>query len=75
MEEDELLARAIQESLNVESPAQPGTPNDNGMANGYGHGHGNGNGYGHGNGHGHGHAHGSDSLYQPITFPYSISLR
>ncbi|KAG6434614.1 hypothetical protein SASPL_106252 [Salvia splendens] len=89
LEEDELLARAIQESLNVDSPAQPGIPNDSGVGHGYGHGsgyeHGNarGNGNGNGNGHGmgnahgngHGHVHGNDSLYQPISFPYSISLR
>ncbi|XP_042046705.1 protein DA1-like isoform X1 [Salvia splendens] len=88
LEEDELLARAIQESLNVDSPAQPGIPNDSGVGHGYGHGsgyeHGNarGNGNGNGNGHGmgnahgngHGHVHGNDSLYQPISFPYSISL-
>ncbi|KAG6437968.1 hypothetical protein SASPL_102899 [Salvia splendens] len=99
LEEDELLARAIQESLNVDSPAQPGIPNDSGVGHGYGHGngyehgnaHGNGhgigigigNGHGHGigNGHGnihgngHGHVHGNDSLYQPISFPYSLNLR
>ncbi|KAK4390643.1 protein DA1, partial [Sesamum angolense] len=59
LEEDEQLARALQESLNVESPPESGSRNDSAIGNGYG------NGYGYG----------SDSLYQPIPFPYSTSLR
>ncbi|XP_073306215.1 protein DA1-like [Primulina huaijiensis] len=57
LEEDELLARALQESLNAESSR------DNGHQNEYG------------RGFGFGYGHGYDSLYQPITFPYSTSLR
>ncbi|KAL0314758.1 UNVERIFIED_CONTAM: protein DA1 [Sesamum angustifolium] len=59
LEEDEQLARALQESLNVESPPESGSRNDSAIGNGYG------NGYGYG----------SDSMYQPIPFPYSTSLR
>ncbi|KAL8514539.1 hypothetical protein ACS0TY_013586 [Phlomoides rotata] len=61
LEEDEQLARALQESLNVESLEEPETPNNNGF----------GNGFGHANGFEHGH----DSYYQPITSPYSASVR
>ncbi|KAL6572633.1 hypothetical protein OROMI_013591 [Orobanche minor] len=59
LEEDEQLARALQESLNVESPPQLRTQNDCVTEDGYE------NGCGHGN----------HSLYQPIHIPYSTGFR
>ncbi|GFQ04221.1 protein da1, partial [Phtheirospermum japonicum] len=61
LEEDEQLARALQESLNVESPPESRSQNDSVTGNGYE------NGYGH--------EHGNDSLYQPIHFPYLTGFR
>ncbi|KZV20211.1 hypothetical protein F511_01068 [Dorcoceras hygrometricum] len=57
LDEDELLARALQESLNAESSYYNGNQNEYGRGFGFGYGH------------------GYDVLYQPITFPYSTSLR
>lgn len=65
LEEDEQLARAIQESLNVESPPRYG--NEYGNGNGYG------NGYGYGNGHGNGN--GNHNIYQPIPMYYPMGYR
>ncbi|CAA0841774.1 Protein DA1 [Striga hermonthica] len=59
IEEDEQLARALQESLNVESPPESHNQNENVSENGYE------SGYGHEN----------ESLYQPIQFPYSVGFR
>ncbi|KAL6511713.1 hypothetical protein OROGR_021310 [Orobanche gracilis] len=59
LEEDEQLARALQESLNAESPLQLRSQNDCVTGDGYE------NGCGHGN----------DSLYQPIHIPYSTGFR
>lgn len=78
LEEDELLARALQESLNIESPPESESRNESGTGNGYGNGYGHsgfGHGYGKGFGHGNGYGHGNDSLYQPTSFPYATSLR
>lgn len=71
LEEDEQLARAIQESLNVDSPPRYG--NEYGNGNGYGNGFGNGNGYGYGNGHGNGN--GNHNIYQPIPMYYPMGYR
>lgn len=79
LEEDEQLARALQESLKTESP--PRNRNRNKNVNVNGHGQGNGNGHSTGHGHGHGNVHGSGSgngngnMYQPIPFPYSTGFR
>ncbi|XP_059279201.1 protein DA1-like isoform X1 [Lycium ferocissimum] len=59
LKEDEQLARALQESLNVESPPQHVSRNDHGSGNGYGNANVNGNG----------------NFYHPIPFPYSASFR
>ncbi|KAL3639238.1 hypothetical protein CASFOL_017145 [Castilleja foliolosa] len=63
LEEDEQLARALQESLNAESPPETRSQNDSVTGNGYE------------NGYGYGHDHGNDSLYQPTHFPYSTGFR
>lgn len=69
LKEDEQLARALQESLNVESPPQHVSRNDLGSGNGYGNGHVSRNDIGSGNGYGNG------NFYHPIPFPYSASFR
>ncbi|CAA0831601.1 Protein DA1 [Striga hermonthica] len=56
IEEDEQLARALQESLSVESPPESLSQNDSFTGNGYE------NGYGYEN----------ESLYQPIYFPHTV---
>ncbi|GER47918.1 hypothetical protein STAS_25063 [Striga asiatica] len=56
IEEDEQLARALEESLNVESPPESRSQNDSVTGNGYE------DGYGYEN----------ESLYQPIYFPHSV---
>lgn len=65
LEDDEQLARALQQSLIVGS--QPESLNRNDTGNGYG--------YGSGYEYGYGYGYGNDNLYQPITFPYSTSFR
>ncbi|KAH6824282.1 DA1 [Perilla frutescens var. hirtella] len=67
LEDDEQLARALQESLIVGSQPEPWSRND--IGNGYGHG------YGYGYGSGYEYGYGNDNLYQPITFPYSTNFR
>ncbi|WCJ35308.1 DA1 [Euphorbia peplus] len=66
LEEDEELAKALQESLNVESPPRYGYGN--------GHGYGNGNGYGHGNGHASGNPY-QGNIYQPIPVHFPMGYR
>lgn len=65
LQDDEQLARALQESLIVDSRPEPWSRNDTG--NGYG--------YGSGYDYEHGYGYGNDNLYQPISFPYSTSFR
>lgn len=72
LQEDEQLARALQESLNVEPPTY-----GNGNRNGFGNGNGNGNVnisvYGNGNGNGMGN--GSVNTYQPVPGYYPMGYR
>nr|GEW61477.1 protein DA1 isoform X1 [Tanacetum cinerariifolium] len=77
LEEDEQLARALQESLKTESPPRNRNRNKNVNVNGHGHGQGNGNGHSIGNGHGHGSGSGigNGNMYQPTPFPYSTGFR
>lgn len=63
LEDDEQLARALQESLIVDSRPEPWSRNDTG------------NGYGYGSGYDYEYGYGNDNLYQPISFPYSTSFR
>ncbi|XP_076893248.1 protein DA1-like isoform X2 [Bidens hawaiensis] len=69
LKEDEQLARALQESLKVESPPRNRIGNING--NGIGIGNGNGIGIGSVNRNGNG----NGNMYQPIPFPYSTGFR
>ncbi|POO03179.1 Protein DA1-like [Trema orientale] len=69
LQEDEQLARALQESLNVESPPGYG----NGYGNAYGNGSGNGN--GNGSGYGYGYGYGNANSYQPIPVYYPTGYR
>lgn len=76
LKEDELLARALQESLNVE--LQNGTRNGNESGSGgLGNGNVNGNRIGNGNGNviGNRIGNGIGNFYQPIPFPYSTGFR
>ncbi|KAF7140133.1 hypothetical protein RHSIM_Rhsim06G0037300 [Rhododendron simsii] len=83
LQEDEQLAKALQESLNIEPPPQYGPGNGNGHGHGHGRGNanGNGNGRGNANGNGNGNVSGSGSwngngnIYQPMSYPYSTGFR
>lgn len=85
LKEDEQLARALQESLNVESPPRHGNRNRNGNGNRNRNGNGNGNGnesgtgtgtgVGVGIGNGNGNGLGSGNIYHPVPFPYSMGFR
>ncbi|KAM7521079.1 hypothetical protein LguiB_020041 [Lonicera macranthoides] len=76
LKEDEQLARALQESLNVESPPRHGNRNGNGNGNRNRNGNGNesGTGTGVGIGNGNGHGFGSGNIYHPVPFPYSMGF-
>ncbi|XP_051123610.1 protein DA1-like [Andrographis paniculata] len=61
LEEDERIARALQERLNIEPPPEPEGRSDAGAGNVYG------NGYVPG--------YGNDALYQPVPYPYYTTFR
>ncbi|KAI8549737.1 hypothetical protein RHMOL_Rhmol06G0048500 [Rhododendron molle] len=83
LKDDEELAKAIQESLNIESPPRYGPGNGNGHGRGRGNATGNGNDRGNANGNGIGNVSGSGSgswngngnIYQPMSYPYSTGFR
>ena len=74
LQEDEQLARALQESLNVEPPTY-GNGNRNGFGNGNGNGNGNVNISVYGNGNGNGMGNGSANTYQPVPGYYPMGYR
>ncbi|XP_042006543.1 protein DA1-like [Salvia splendens] len=65
LDDGEQLARALQESLVIDSQPESWSRNDTGNGYGYGYGYGTGVGYGYGD----------DNFYQPVTIPYFTSLR
>ncbi|KAM0044051.1 putative transcription factor interactor and regulator LIM family [Helianthus debilis subsp. tardiflorus] len=73
LKEDEQLARALQESLKIESPSRYRNKNRNRNGNVNVNGHGNVN--VNVNGNGHVNVNGNGNLYQPIPFPYSTGFR
>ncbi|XP_058220895.1 LIM domain-containing protein HDR3-like isoform X6 [Rhododendron vialii] len=83
LKEDEQIAKALQESWNIESPPRYGPGNGNGHGHGRGNANGNGNGRGNANGNGNGNVSGSGSgswngngnIYQPMSYPYSTGVR